>query len=434
MGWPFLGELPTLLWYFKFLRRPDEYIDSKRRKYGEGEGLYRTHLFGSPAIIACSPRAIKLVLQSDENFYQEWPTFQLMGATSMVSVHGEAHKRVRSFVVGAINNPNSLRRIALRIQPRLISALDSWAQTGRITVYKEVKKVTLENMAKYFASFESEPFLDTLDELYQGMVDGFRANPVNFPGTVYHRALRCRRKLMAIFKEELENRKKHPNEAKKDVMEGLREIKDEEGNQLSDIEVVDNIVSLLVGGYESTVLATMWAFYYLAKYPHVLQNLRDEHSNIMSKKQVGDFITYDEISTCEYTSKVVAETIRLANISAFVFRTASKDVEYKGYIIPKGWRVMCWLRYVHTDSENFENPFCFNPERWNVPPKASTNLVFGKGTRTCAGNKLAQLQLSIILHHLAMGYKWELVNPEAKIIYLPHPKPEDRVVIDFCKI
>lgn len=79
---------------------------------------------------------------------------------------------------------------------------------------------------------------------------------------------------MAIFKEELENRKKQPNEAKKDLMEGLREIKDEEGNQLSDIEVLDNMVSLFVGGYESTVVATMWAFYYLAKYPRVLQKLK----------------------------------------------------------------------------------------------------------------------------------------------------------------
>lgn len=59
-----------------------------------------------------------------------------------------------------------------------------------------------------------------------------------------------------------------------DLMDGLMKLKDEEGSQLSDIEVLDNIVSLLVGGYESTTLASMWAVYYLAKYPKVLEKLR----------------------------------------------------------------------------------------------------------------------------------------------------------------
>lgn len=83
---------------------------------------------------------------------------------------------------------------------------------------------------------------------------------------------------MAIFKEELEKRKKkfenESDESMNDLMDGLMKLEDEEGARLSDIEILDNIVSLLVAGYESTSLATTWAVYYLAKFPKVLQKLR----------------------------------------------------------------------------------------------------------------------------------------------------------------
>lgn len=75
--------------------------------------------------------------------------------------------------------------------------------------------------------------------------------------------------------EEIERRKKRESpSAEYDLLEGLMNINDEEGTRLSDIEVLDNIVSLVVAGYTSTSLAIMWAFYYLAKYPDVLSKLR----------------------------------------------------------------------------------------------------------------------------------------------------------------
>ncbi|KAL2482022.1 Ent-kaurenoic acid oxidase 2 [Forsythia ovata] len=365
-------------------------------RYGDGVGLYRTYLFGSPSIIVYSPYANKFVLQDANNFSPGWPSNEIVGRTSLVAVDGDSHTRVRSFVVRAINQPDSLRSITLTIQPRVTTALQSWAKKGRITVFKEAKKVTFENIGKYFASFEPGPVLDNLDVLFKGLVNGFRASPINLPGTTYHHSLKCRKKVMAIFREELEKRKKSE-------------------------------------GYESTSLAIMWAFYYIAKYPDVLRKLQEEHLPI-SKKLNGDFITYEEISSCKYTSKVVEEIIRLANIAPCVFRTAKKDVHYKGYKIPKDWKVICWVRYVHTEPENFEDPMCFNPDRWDEQPKAGTHLVFGGGTRICAGNMLARLQVAVLLHHLVVGYRWELVNPNAEMIYLSHPRPADGVDINISKI
>ncbi|KAI7746215.1 hypothetical protein M8C21_026155 [Ambrosia artemisiifolia] len=369
MGIPIIGEMFTFLWYFKFLRRPDDYINSKRRK--------------------------------------------------------------------SVNQPEALRRIAATVQARMISALESWAKRRVITSYKEIKKVTFENMGMFFASFEPGHTLDMLDEYFVGLVNGVRSYPINLPGFAYYHGLQCRKKAVSIFKEELKKRKNNiengSSESVKDLMDGLMMLKDEEGGRLSDMEIVDNIVSVLIGGYESITLATMWAVYYLAKYPKVLQKLRDENMCLKSSKN-EQFVTSDEILKMKYTMKVVDETIRMANISPFIFRTTTKDVTYKGHTIPKGWNVLLWIRYLHTSPENFIDPLCFNPDRWDVSMAPETYQVFGGGSRICAGNMLARVQVAIFLYHLSTRYKWELVNPDAKIKYLSNPKPEDGAEIIIEKL
>lgn len=123
-----------------------------------------------------------------------------------------------------------------------------------------------------------------------------------------------------------------------DLMDGLIRMKDEEGKELSDTEVLDNIVSLVIAGYESTSLAIMWSLYYLAKYPNVLQKLRVSYQNLplnqffncflsikidkidqnltaqhawlqdenacLHKHKNGEPITSDDIATLKYTNKV----------------------------------------------------------------------------------------------------------------------------------
>ncbi|KAK6920810.1 Cytochrome P450 [Dillenia turbinata] len=340
MGLPMIGETLTFLWYFKILRRPDDYINSKRRRYGDGVGFYKTNLFGRPAFIAWTP------------------------------------------------------------------------------------EMTFENIMKYFVSYEPEPLLDTIADYYEGMVHGFRALPLNIPGSAYRHALQRRRKLEGIFYEELGKRKRGEITSQ-DLMTGLMNTTVEEGKKLTNEEIVENIVSFIVAGYESTVIALMWA---------VSSPCQEEHIAASKNKKLGDFITYDEVTQLKYTSKVVEESIRIANIAMLIFRSSHKDVKYKDYMIPKGWKVILWLRYLHTDPNNFEDPLCFNPDRWDKPAKPGAYGVFGGGNRICAGNMLTRMQIAVFFHHMALGYKWELVNPNAKIYYLPHPKPADGAQIKISKI
>ncbi|KAF9604857.1 hypothetical protein IFM89_010532 [Coptis chinensis] len=371
--------------------------------------MYRTYLFGSPSIIACSPAFIKFVLQSSDLFSQRWPSAALFGQNSLVVVDGKPHSRLRSYVSNSINRPDALRKITKMVQPHIVSSLRSWAEKGRVKGLDEARKITFENICNIFVSFKPGPLLDMMDQYFSGVLGGVRAQPLNIPGTAYYRALQCRKNLMAIFRKELEKRKQSgtTSEDKNDLMEGLMRMRDEEGKLLSDEEVLDNIVTLVLGGYESTSHSIMWALYYLAKHPDVVHKIREE-SLALGKN--GDFIKWEDLAQLKYTNKVVEETTRMANISAFVFRVVKKQATYQ-------------------DPKNFEDPMNFNPDRWNEPPK---HLEQDKGfvQATC----LLEFNLPFFFIIWSRGYKWELMNPDANITYLPLPKPEDRLEIAFSRI
>lgn len=151
--------------------------------------MYRTHLFGKPSVIAITPTISKFVLRDDESFVLHWPNVEVVGKSSIVAVHGNIHARLRSFVSRSTNQPEALRHIALTVQPRMISALRSWAEQGTITSFKEIKKVTFENIGMYFAGFKPGPTLDEIDKNFVGLVTGLRAYPLNIPGSALHSAL-----------------------------------------------------------------------------------------------------------------------------------------------------------------------------------------------------------------------------------------------------
>ncbi|XP_074321771.1 ent-kaurenoic acid oxidase-like isoform X2 [Silene latifolia] len=408
LGIPIFGEYFTFLWYFHFLRRPDRYITSKMDKYGRNNvGAYTTFLYGSPAIIACSPSLCKKILTATTGFKQGWPSSEVLGPHSVITIHGSRHQHIKGLLASEFNHRDALTRVALQFQPCIVAALESWFQMGRINTFYQIKRVALEFMGRYMGGLELGPEINDLENLFSTVNEGVRAQPWNFPGTPFRHALQCRKKLTEKLTVELMKKKREGKKmgATSDMMDRLMQSKDKEGRHLSNEEVVDNVLSNIAISYIGIAYPVTWCMYFLAKNPHVLQKLR-----------------------------VVEETIRMASISGFIFKKATEDIKFEGYLIPKGWNVLVWLRFLHIDPSNFEDPLTFNPDRWDSLPKYGTYLPFGGGARTCPGSTMARLITVIFLHHLAIGYRWELANPDMLIIYLSHPVPADGVEVSFSKI
>ncbi|KAH9328404.1 hypothetical protein KI387_000512, partial [Taxus chinensis] len=105
-------------------------------------GVYRTHLFGSPTIITCSPEANRFMTGpiASDSLTTGWPSPQLMGRSSIAMVEGMQYKRLKRYVIEAVNRPESIRRTFVTLQPSFKAAFQSWVQKGTITAADEANK------------------------------------------------------------------------------------------------------------------------------------------------------------------------------------------------------------------------------------------------------------------------------------------------------
>eukprot|EP00258_Populus_trichocarpa_P048185 XP_024464204.1 abscisic acid 8'-hydroxylase 2 isoform X2 [Populus trichocarpa] len=135
-------------------------------------------------------------------------------------------------------------------------------------------------------------------------------------------------------------------------------------------------------------------------------------------------LTWEDTRRMPLTSRVIQETLRTASILSFTFREAVQDVEFEGYFIPKGWKVLPLFRSIHHCADFFPQPEKFDPSRFEVPPRPNTYMPFGNGVHSCPGSELAKLEMLILLHHLTTTYRWQTVGDEDGIQYGPFPVPK----------
>lgn len=440
LGLPLVGNMWSFLRAFKSTN-PDSFISSFVTRFGR-TGMYKAFMFGSPSIIVTAPEICRRVLTDDEAFQPGWPTstLRLIGRKSFINISDEEHKRLRRLTAAPVNGYEALSMYLQYIEENVISALDKWARMGQIEFLSELRRLTFKIIMYIFLSSESEQIMEALEREYTTLNHGVRAMAINIPGFAYHKALKARKNLVAIFQSVVDDRREkrrlHPSTAKKDMMDALMDVEDEKGRRLDDEEIIDILVMYLNAGHESSGHITMWATIFLQQHPEFFAKAKAEQEEIIKKRpttQKG--LTLKEVRQMEYLSKVVDETLRIITFSLVVFREAKDDIKISGYIIPKGWKALVWFRSVHLDPEIYPNPNTFNPSRWdNHIPKAGTYLPFGAGTRMCPGNDLAKLEICIFLHYFLLNYRLERHDPKCPVRYLPHNRPRDNCLARVEKV
>uniref|UniRef100_A0ACD5XXF5 Uncharacterized protein n=1 Tax=Avena sativa TaxID=4498 RepID=A0ACD5XXF5_AVESA len=440
MGWPVVGGMWAFLRAFKS-GQPDSFIDSFVRRFGR-TGLYRAFMFSSPTIMVVTAEACKQVLMDDEAFVTGWPTatVALIGPRSFVNMPYDDHRRLRKLTAAPINGFDALTSYLGFIDHTVVSTLRSWSSEDKeIKFLTELRRMTFRIIMQIFMSGADDRTMAELEHSYTQLNYGMRAMAINVPGFTYHKALKARRRLVAVLQRVLDERRRAKGSGRKaavDMMDRLIAAEGEGGRRLDDDEIVDILVMYLNAGHESSGHITMWATVFLQENPDILAKAKAEQEEIMRNippTQKG--LNLRDFRKMEYLSQVIDETLRFVNISFVSFRQATRDTFINGYLIPKGWKVQLWYRSVHMDPEVYPDPKKFDPSRWEgPPPRAGTFLPFGLGARLCPGNDLAKLEISVFLHHFLLGYKLTRVDPECRVRYLPHPRPVDNCLARITRV
>ncbi|WCJ31126.1 Abscisic acid 8'-hydroxylase 1 [Euphorbia peplus] len=427
MGLPYFGDTLQL-----FSQNPDSFFSNKEKSYGE---IFKTRILGCPSVMVCSPEAIKFVLVNQANLFK--PTYppskeKLIGPAAIFFHQGNYHSKMRKLVQASFSL-DVIRNLIPDIESLAMSTLESCSSQSVVNTFHHMKKFTFDvavlsvfgNLDKYYR--------EELKKNYYILDKGYNSFPTNLPGTLYNKSLMARENINQIVRQIILERKEN-GLVQKDLLGDLLEFKDEHGEMLSDNQITDNIIGVLFAAQDTTASVLTWILKYIHDDSKILQAIQIEQMEIYESNGNGKTpLTWSQTRNMPVTNKVIMESLRMASIISFTYREAVEDVEYKGYLIPKGWKVLPLFRNIHQNPDFFTHPHQFNPSRFEVGPKPNTFMPFGNGVHACPGNEVAKLEIIILIHHLLTEFEYFPVGSTNRVQHNPFPIPDEGLPAKFWK-
>ncbi|KAL6839367.1 hypothetical protein ACP4OV_030637 [Aristida adscensionis] len=422
MGLPLLGE--TLQF---FTQSPSldllPFFKKRLESYGP---IFKTNLVGKDLIVSLDPELNNYVFQQEEKAFQIWypeSFMRILGDDNIISSAGSLHKHIRNLIL-RVFGPENLRRVLLRdVQSVVTSGLLSWLDCPSIELKAAASSMIFGVTAKWLIGYEASASTVELWKHYDAFTRGLVAFPLSIPGTALYKCLQGRKNVMKDLKQLFDARKDAEPRESKDFLDLIMDELNKEKPLLSEKTALNLIFALLFASFETTASGLTAALKFLTDNPKALQELAEEHEQIRKRRADPDSeITWEEYKSMAFTSHVIHESLRLANIAPVLFRKATQDVHIKGYTIPDGWTVMICPSAVHLNPTTYEDPSTFNPWRWkdiSEPAGGSKDFVaFGCGLRFCAGADFAKLQMATFLHCLVTKYRWKVIRG-GKMVFSP---------------
>ncbi len=327
------------------------------------------------------------------------------GETALIVSDGADHKRRRRLVQPAFHK----KRLDVYLDlMRLFASqtINQWQPGQTIDIYQAlratIRQVVIRTLFGEHLSKQSE----YIGQQIQTILD-FINLPImlqvkwNIPGTPWHRAAKARQALDGLIYPEISRRRAAPDEAD-DVMALLLATQDETGDSLSDLEVRDQVASLIAAGYDTTSAAAGWAVYAMLQNTAVWQTAQAEVVKIVGNAP----LMLEHLPQLTYLDWVVSETLRLYSPAVIGVRKVAIPFEYAGYTIPAGSQIIYSQYLTHRLPHLWPQPEQFRPERWNPAaadyraPTPYEYIPFGGGARRCIGSAFAVMELKVILVEL----------------------------------
>ncbi len=388
-------RLPRVLQTVGFMLGGPRFLNACRRRYGNAV-TFGT-LFDSRFVILFEPELVKEVFQGSPDQLHAGEANALLGPIlgqrSVLLLDGADHLRHRRLMLPPFHG----RRMQAYIEVMRESAdleIDSWPVGEPFALFPTMQSLTLRVIMRAVFGYEPGSAEQELRMRLREMIE-----PVARPrgllllstlgrlgrdrGAV-RRFEQTRRAVDEILYAEIARRRSDPELASRDdVFSALLLAEDEHGRRLSDPEVRDELVTLLLAGHETTATGLAWTFDLLLHAPAVLQRARE-----------GDDA---------YLDAVVKESLRIRPVIPGVGRVVrGEPFRLNGYLIPPGIEINPSIRMIHRRADLYPQPSAFKPERFLGPeaPDTYTWLPFGGGTRRCLGASFALTEMRIVLRRV----------------------------------
>jgi cytochrome P450 len=302
---------------------------------------------------------------------------------------------------------------------------NGWQEGQTRDIHAEMCHLTLDIAARAFFGTEGREQVSEVQHAMEVIQDTFNRRfesllplPSWFPTLTNLRTKRALGRLDGIVYRLIQLRRAG-GASRDDFLSLLLQARDaDDGSRMTDRQVRDEVMTLLLAGHETTALVLAWAFYLLARHPEVEARLLNELENVLG----GRSPKADDLACLPYTESVVLETMRLFPPAYAIGRQAIAACSLGGYRVKAGTNVFMVQWSVHRDPRWFTNPQEFVPDRWEnglaqrLPRYAY--FPFGGGPRLCIGNSFAMTEAILLLATLAQRFRM-ILAPGHQVVPWP---------------
>nr|DAD40816.1 TPA_asm: hypothetical protein HUJ06_015139 [Nelumbo nucifera] len=373
-GWPLIGETLDFI-ASGYTSRPVSFMEKRKALYGK---VFRSHILGVPIIISTDPDVNKVVLQNNGSifipFYPKSIT-ELLGKSSILQMNGNLQKRVHGLIGSFLKSPQLKARITREIEKAVDQTMGTWKEGNLVYMQEETRNITFQVLVKALMSVGPGEDLQFLRREFGEFIKGLVCLPIKLPGTRLYKSLKAKERLLKMVRRIVEEKKMKmentdergpPMDAVDVLLCDSGEAADEKQRLPLDF-ISGNIIGMMIPGEDSVPMLMTLAIKYLSDSPLALRQLQEENMELKRRKaHLGEDYAWTDYMSLPFTQNVINETLRMANIINAVWRKTLKDIEIKGYFIPKGWCVLASFVSVHMNEENYEDPYRFDPWRWEV--------------------------------------------------------------------
>ncbi len=303
------------------------------------------------------------------------------------------------------------------MQQVIESRTATWPQRGQIDLSAEAREITFDIAAAALSGFATGAEVDNLRKLFYSLMHGFNDPTMPFE-EIMSGFLAARDKLFHTLIGMIRQRRAAPPEERpRDVLSQIVHALDDEGNPLSDEQVLGHLNILLVAGHETTTTLSTWALYLLSIMPEQRERILSELSASMNGNAEP---TIDAIRSLKHMDNFIRETGRMYPPVLNVPRGVVEDVEFQDYTIPKGTIVRLGLAATHYLPSVWTNPTSFDPDRL-APPREEDKrtpyslVTFGGGPRVCIGQHFAMIETKALIAHVLRNYHLEPTSPQKPV-------------------
>lgn len=411
-------KLPPPLLTLAWIRRPIPTLLECQRRYGS---LFTMQIGAiGTAVLASEPEHIRRIFTGDPDQMHAGEANivlrPLVGDCSVLLLDGAEHLRHRRLILPPFHGER-MRLYGATMQSVAERTLAGWVEGEPLRLHAYAQSITLEVIMRTVFGLSDGPELDDLADALRRLLSRAesRASQLAMLPALQHdwgawspygRFLRDRTRADDLIYHAIARRRRARGQ-RDDVLALLLAAVDEQGRSLGDVELRDELMTLLVAGHETTATALCWLVERVLAHPDVHARILSELEEVLGGSRLGP----EHFARLSYLDATIREALRTRPVIPMVGRKLTAPLSLGGYELPAGVVVAPSIYLTHRNPELYPDPEAFRPERFlgaRIDPYAW--LPFGGGIRRCLGMSFALYELKVVAATLFSEMRLELAQ------------------------